>query len=556
MGPDSPERVGNSKTPRQAGGQSTKQRWAPQHVTDLQKTSGPSPSPIAVKPMMFTFAEGPRLRTANSPSRASRALGQSGTLPGGQRKPLDVYAMKGMRLAQSEQLKGTARGNRLVGQPPNPGVTPEVQQLLTTKRTNTASAPVPPRSIATSRGVAAAQTLGATTMPRATSAHANATSRVGTAAAPSTALSAGQPDMESLTRAASKFPGTIHLSSQLSAAPGQLVDDHLSVADHISMSEEQIVGFHQSRGFSFDGSSGTFVTDPQFPPNVHSLFPDPEHPPPQGPLASEWLRCRGHFYTRFWTPQLKWDARLNNLWFVNAVAALSCHEDLILSSFVSDDMGANGLYTFQFFKQGHWVPITVDDHIPYEPGRDHPQFLRSDRIDHNGDIWPCLLEKAYAKLRGSYFGMDGAGTTAQALGELTGNPVQRIVMEPQEAQEGVESPWLAQFESWLKRGDTLVTKVSAPTLVSDGMVAHSCGVYYNHAYTILGVERRSGQANDAMIKCYNPWRGGMYVPPVSAKRFSDFDDSGSTPASPVSTESSFSHIFLRYDLPDHYSLVS
>jgi len=42
------------------------------------------------------------------------------------------------------------------------------------------------------------------------------------------------------------------------------------------------------------------------------------------------------------------------------------------------------------------TPVVIDDHIP--TSYDQPAFSKS----KSGDLWPILLEKAWAKLFGSY----------------------------------------------------------------------------------------------------------------------------------------------------------
>lgn len=114
--------------------------------------------------------------------------------------------------------------------------------------------------------------------------------------------------------------------------------------------------------------------------------------------------------------------------------------------------------------------------------------------------------------------------------ELTGNPVQRIDLEPppgppaKDADAPPESRHLPWLEACLRHGDVLVAKISAPSLLAEGMKTHASGLYYNHAYTVLAVHRPADAPGDAVIKCFNPWRGGAYTPTVQEKRFSDYED--------------------------------
>ena len=51
----------------------------------------------------------------------------------------------------------------------------------------------------------------------------------------------------------------------------------------------------------------------------------------------------------------------------------------------------------QFCRTGLWETVLVDDYIPCFPGGG-PAYTRN----HWNELWAMLLEKAYAKLNGSY----------------------------------------------------------------------------------------------------------------------------------------------------------
>lgn len=59
--------------------------------------------------------------------------------------------------------------------------------------------------------------------------------------------------------------------------------------------------------------------------------------------------------------------------------------------------------------------MEIDDNVPFE--YDQPIFSRS----KTGHIWGILLEKAYAKLFGSYLFLK-SGDSSEALSVLTGAP--------------------------------------------------------------------------------------------------------------------------------------
>ena len=77
------------------------------------------------------------------------------------------------------------------------------------------------------------------------------------------------------------------------------------------------------------------------------------------------------------------------------------------------------LYIVRFWKWGEWVEVVVDDYIPIY--QNAPLFTYS---DDQGEVWPMLLEKAFAKLHGSYYHLMG-GFTVAALEALTAGFTER-----------------------------------------------------------------------------------------------------------------------------------
>ena len=83
--------------------------------------------------------------------------------------------------------------------------------------------------------------------------------------------------------------------------------------------------------------------------------------------------------------------------------------------FVIKTVNAAGIYLVNLFVNGVETPVIVDDWLPTKFGR--PAFASSGE----DELWVCLLEKAWAKLHGSYCATEG-GLPTMASTHLLGVP--------------------------------------------------------------------------------------------------------------------------------------
>ncbi|KAF9045921.1 cysteine proteinase [Hymenopellis radicata] len=134
--------------------------------------------------------------------------------------------------------------------------------------------------------------------------------------------------------------------------------------------------------------------------------------------------------------------RLGDCWFVSALATMSTAEGLVEKFCVARDEKI-GVYGFIFFRDSRWVTVIIDDllytSIPKfeelnaaeralyhndkkrynESARKGSKSLYFATSGTDGETWVPLIEKAYAKLYGSYGALSG-GQASEAIEDLTG----------------------------------------------------------------------------------------------------------------------------------------
>ncbi|KAI4317449.1 hypothetical protein L6164_025316 [Bauhinia variegata] len=246
-------------------------------------------------------------------------------------------------------------------------------------------------------------------------------------------------------------------------------------------------------------------TDQEFPPTDQSLFVDPENPLTKlQQVVSDWMRpgeilrrnrldCLPCLFSGPANPSDVCQGRLGDCWFLSAVAVLT-EVSRISEVIITPGYNEEGIYTVRFCVQGEWVPVVVDDWIPCE-SLGKPAFATSKK---GNELWVSLLEKAYAKLHGSYEALEG-GLVQDALVDLTGGAGEEIDMRSPEAQIDLASGRLwSQLLRFKQEGFLL----GAGSPSGSDVHISSSGIVQGHAYSILQVRDVDGHK---LVQIRNPW---------------------------------------------------
>ncbi|MCO5606609.1 hypothetical protein L7F22_060797 [Adiantum nelumboides] len=245
-------------------------------------------------------------------------------------------------------------------------------------------------------------------------------------------------------------------------------------------------------------------TDQEFPPSSPSLFIDPDKPSTKLQVVKEWMRprdilqetgssCEPCLFAGNADASNVCQGRLGDCWFLSALAVLT-EASRIAEVIITPNYNDEGIYTVRFCIQGEWVPVVVDDWIPCE-AKGKPAFATSRTCN---ELWVSILEKAYAKVHGSYEALEG-GFVHDALVDLTGGAGEEIDMSSAQARIGLASGRLwSQLLSFKQQGFLLGAGSPAG---SDAHVSSS-GIVQGHAYSVLQVREVDGHK---LIQVRNPW---------------------------------------------------
>lgn len=120
--------------------------------------------------------------------------------------------------------------------------------------------------------------------------------------------------------------------------------------------------------------------------------------------------------------------KLGDRWLVQCLGCLYSSKGLFYrvvpadQGFHSQDDYA-GVFRFRIWWCGSWREVLVDDRLPTVNNK--VVFLTSNR---SSEFWPALLEKAYAKLHGSYEALK-YGSVLDGLADLTGGVAESIPLK-------------------------------------------------------------------------------------------------------------------------------
>ncbi|XP_064628930.1 calpain-B-like [Lineus longissimus] len=266
---------------------------------------------------------------------------------------------------------------------------------------------------------------------------------------------------------------------------------HARPSDAIGVQKNQAIIAHLKR-------EGQQFEDPDFPATDEALFFSRKPPKPfvwKRPseiCADPKLFVGGA--SRFDIVQ----GISGDVWLLAGIASLCQYEALLYQVIPKDqDLSSNqGAIRFRFWQYGRWEEVIVDDRLPTYNNK--LVFMHS---AEKNEFWSALLEKAYAKLAGSYEALKG-GQTSEAMEDLTGGVVVTFNLQKQPAN---------LFKILLKNQDRqslMCCSIEAKPNEIEAKMDN--GLIKGHAYTVTAVRKvhartRTGQHDVELIRIRNPW---------------------------------------------------
>uniref|UniRef100_A0A7N6APC6 Calpain 9 n=1 Tax=Anabas testudineus TaxID=64144 RepID=A0A7N6APC6_ANATE len=241
---------------------------------------------------------------------------------------------------------------------------------------------------------------------------------------------------------------------------------------------------------------GVLFEDPDFPAKGSSLFFSESVP-----VNIEWKRpkelCSDPKFIVGGADRTDiCQGQLGDCWLLAAIASLTLRPELMARVIPRDqefDSRYAGIFHFQFWQHNKWLDVVVDDRLPSV--RNKLIMLHS---VSNNEFWSALMEKAYAKLNGSYEALKG-GSTMEAMEDFTGG-----VGETYETKSASENLFTIMKKA-LDRGSLMGCSIDI-TSSAESEAKTTTGLVKGHAYSITGLDMVNfrGQ-NIQLIRIRNPW---------------------------------------------------
>ena len=250
---------------------------------------------------------------------------------------------------------------------------------------------------------------------------------------------------------------------------------------------------------------------------------------------------------------------LGDCWFISALSVIATKDYLLRGEFnksiledgkideeeikmmsegiyppIFHSFSTKGIYCFRFYKNFQWRYVLIDDRVPcfttYNENQTKKPIFAHCRLPN--EFWVPLIEKAYAKLHGSYIALE-SGCIDDGLVDMTGLVSKKMIREnlvgkSEELWTLLKERSKLEFEGEMKTqaGKKVTAKIykrnksmmgcsvdhiGKNTESEVSMQGHKIGIIAGHAYSILDVfeipkaRSKKPRKTSRLLRIRNPW---------------------------------------------------
>ncbi|XP_035522743.1 calpain-2 catalytic subunit-like [Morone saxatilis] len=191
---------------------------------------------------------------------------------------------------------------------------------------------------------------------------------------------------------------------------------------------------------------------------------------------------------------------VGNCWFLAAISALTFHESLLVQVVPMDQSFNNyaGIFHFRFWRFGKWIDVVIDDYLPTLDN-----CLLSVHTKGENEFWVPLLEKAYAKVCGSYADMN-TGLPSEACKDFSGG-----VHMTYQLREVHTANYDTELWQSLSNASGCNSMICCGSAQKGGKIVNTVadtGLVDGHAYSVTAVTEVEYYGSKVkLVRVMNPW---------------------------------------------------